>query len=115
VIGKASSIALSGLQVASARQARSAHNVANVHTEGFQAQREVATEATPPPGVRSQATPTVHRAPVGYAAGREIIGSNTDLSTETVERISALHAFKANLAVVRSEDEMQQALLGIKA
>jgi|APCry1669189241_1035207.scaffolds.fasta_scaffold18219_2 flagellar hook protein FlgE len=39
--------------------------------------------------------------------------SNVDLAVEVVEQISASTAFKANISVIKTADEMQQSLLDI--
>ena len=41
--------------------------------------------------------------------------ANIDLATEAVEQISASSAFKANIAVLKTADDMQQTLLDILA
>lgn len=41
--------------------------------------------------------------------------ANIDLATEAVEQISASSAFKANVAVLKTADDMQQTLLNILA
>lgn len=40
--------------------------------------------------------------------------AETDLVTDTVERISAKHDFSANLAVLKTADEMTRRLLDLK-
>lgn len=105
-----SSIALSSMSHASARLSRSAHNVANVNTAGFEAQRVVASEA-PNGGVTSQTQPT-YDAAMSY---QDVIGSNTDLISETVEQISSLHQFKAAVALLKTDQEMMSTLLDVKA
>ena len=115
MISSASSTALSALRVHGARQSQSAHNVANVNTDGFEARREAPTEARRPPGVESRNVPTNAPAPVAVRDGAQVALSNTEIGGETVERISAAHAFKANLAVIRAEDEKLGSLLDLKA
>jgi flagellar hook protein FlgE len=109
-----SSVALSGMSFASARVARSAQNVAHVNTDGFQAEREVAREQAGG-GVTSVTQPTYAPAPSYQRDGAEVIGSNTDLISETVEQLGAVQQFKASIALLRTQDEMTRTLLDIKA
>lgn len=107
-------IARTGLAAAGARVGRSAHNVANVNTDGFRAER-VVTEEVREGGVTYTATPVETPAPTYDRDGREVTGSNTDVAQETVEQIGAANAFKANLAVIETDAEMQKTLIDLKA
>ena len=109
-----SSIALSGLRFASTRLARSAQNVANVNTNGYEAQREVAREQ-PNGGVAGTTEPTYAPHPTYDLSGEEVLGSNTDLVSETVEQLGAAQQFKASLALLRTDQELTKSLLDIKA
>jgi flagellar basal-body rod protein FlgC len=109
-----SGIALSGMTVATARLGRSAQNVANINTDGFQAEREVAREQAGG-GVTSTHGPTYAPAPLYQRDGREVSGSNTDVISETVEQLGAAQQFKASLALLRTQDEMTKSVLDIKA
>jgi flagellar basal body rod protein FlgG len=109
-----SSIALSGMSLASARVARSALNVANVNTDGFQAERQVAREQAGG-GVTSTSQRTNAPATTYQRDGTLVVGSNTDEITETVEQLGAVQMFKASLALLRTQDEMMRSLLDIKA
>jgi flagellar hook protein FlgE len=42
-------------------------------------------------------------------------GFDVDLGSEVVEQVEAKHAFSANIAVIRTADEMQQSLLDLIA
>src|SRR3569832_2005188 len=95
-----SSIALSSMSFASARAARSAQNVANVNTDGYEAQREVAREALHG-GVTGSTQPTYAPAPTYERGADEVLGSNTDLISETVEQLGALQQFKASVALLK--------------
>lgn len=109
-----SSIALSSMTVASARMARSAANVANVNTDGYAAQREVARDQANG-GVSSEAAPTYAPHPTFERGAEEVLGSNTDLVSETVEQLGASQQFKAAIALLKTDQEMQKSLLDIKA
>lgn len=107
-------IARTGLSAATARVGRAAHNVANVNTDGFKGQR-VVTEEAPAGGVTYSSVPIETPAPTYDRDGREVTGSNTDVVAETVEQMGAANAFKANLAVLKTDSEMHKTLLDLKA
>lgn len=107
-------IGRSGLLAASARVGRAAHNVANVNTDGFESSRVVTQEARDG-GVTYTAVANETPAPIYDRDGQQVVGSNTDLGQETVEQIGAANAFKANLAVIKTDDEMQRSLINLKA
>lgn len=109
-----SSIAMSGMMVARERLATSAGNVANVNTDGYQAKRTQATEGQN--GAVSSATvPTEAPSYARIQDDAAVIASNTDLISERTEQLGASHAFKANLNVIKTNDEMTRSLLDIKA
>ena len=96
-----SSIGNSGLQAAQLRLDASAHNVANLNTPGFRRQVVEQTEAPGGSGVQA----SVQRdAQVGSA-----------LEKDVVEQMSATYAFKANVQVLKTNDQMMGALLNTKA
>ena len=95
-----SSIALSGLNAAQTSLNASAHNVANLATEGFKRQETVQTEQ---PGGGVQAS--VRRAETAGNA----------LETDVVTQLQAKHSFIANLAVFKTSNQMAGALLDTKA
>jgi flagellar basal body rod protein FlgG len=109
-----SSIALSSMSVASARLARSAHNVANVNTDGYEAERSVVREA-PNGGVTSSSEPTHAAHPTFERGADEVLGSNTDLISEQVEQLGAMQQFKASIALLKTDQEMTQSVLDLKA
>ena len=95
------SIASSGLQAAQLRLDSSAHNVANMNTNGFKRQT-VAQEPVPDLGGT--------RASLGQAGDEGVA-----LEQEAVEQMSATYAFKANLQALKTQDAMMGALLDIRA
>jgi flagellar basal body rod protein FlgG len=109
-----SSIALSSMSVASARLARSAHNVANVNTDGYEAERSVVREARNG-GVTSSSEPTHAQHPTFERGADEVLGSNTDLISEQVEQLGAVQQFKASIALLKTDQEMTQSVLDLKA
>lgn len=120
-------IALSGLSAATTRLTASAQNVANAGTSGstpagggtppYQPWLVVQTSTTSG-GVaanlqRSSAPPLETYAPESAQADADgmIALPDVDYASEAVDQVSAMASFKANLAVVRTADEMQKALL----
>ncbi len=110
--------ALSGLQAFSCKAEATAHNVANMQTEGFKRTR-VTLAAQVPSGV--QATIGRDDTPGPFTAeatskGMELIEqSNVDLSVEIPEMLRTVHGYKANVNSLRAGDEMMRTVLDIKA
>jgi flagellar basal-body rod protein FlgC len=113
-IKPARSVALTGLSLQRRRIEATAANVANAATDGYQAIRveAIAEEGggvsahiatTPDPGVI-----------VLDENGEPRTLSNTNLASETVAQIAASNAFAANVAVIETADEMDEALLDEK-
>lgn len=94
------SISLSGMNAAQVRLNVSAHNIANLYTEGFSRQ-EVSLTAQPGGGVS---------AGVGTAAQ-----PGASLEADIVSQLQAKNAFLANLAVFKTHDKMAGALLNLQA
>lgn len=94
------SIAMSGMQVAQQRLHASAHNIANLGTEGFAPQR-----------VESLARAD------GGAAGvlrTDPVGSG-DLVADAVEQVSASYAFRASAITLQRADSLLGTLLDARA
>jgi flagellar basal-body rod protein FlgC len=108
-----SSIAYSGLKAASTRLQVSAHNVANSNTDGFDPQR-VDQTALRAGGTLAQVSQPDGNNPVYMRDGSITEASNTDLVSETVDQMQASNSFKANLAVLRTSDEMVGSLFDRK-
>ena len=112
------SISQSGLLYASRCLSTSADNVANMETDGFEAQRELAIDKVQggrPAGVDSVTAPTGTPHAVIQRGDAEVLASNTDLISETAEQMGAVQAFRANLQAFRADEEMTRSLLDIKA
>ncbi|WP_088280826.1 flagellar basal body protein [Ideonella sp. A 288] len=90
------SIALSGLSAAQHQMQSSAHNVANLATDGFRRQ-QVVQSAAPGGGVTTS------------LAQADITGPS--LETDMVGLLQGKNAFLANLAVFRASDATTGALL----
>ena len=96
-----SSIASSGMQAAQVRLQASAHNVANLQTEGFHRQ-EVQQQARADGGGVDAWT---RRSPVAGAA----------LEADVVDQLVAKNAFAASAAMFRTADRMAGVLLDERA
>ncbi len=94
------SIASSGMAAAQTRLQSSASNIANLSTENYRRQ-EVSQTAQTGGGVSG----SVSRAPVAGAA----------LETDVIAQLEAKNSFLANLAVFKTSNQMQGALLNEKA
>jgi flagellar basal body rod protein FlgC len=109
-----SSIALNSLTYASKRLEASARNVANVNTPGYEPERAVAKSAAGG-GVTTTLQPQYAPSTAGDLTADEVLGSNTDLISEQVEQIGAAQQFKASISLLKTDQEMTQSLLDIKA
>ena len=92
-------IAGSALQAFSTGQQVTAHNVANINTDGFKA--SVATFQEKSGG--------------GVTATVSGTQDSVDISREAVNLLSNTSGFKANLKVLKTVDDMTKELLSIKA
>ena len=95
-----SSIALSGMNAAQTTLNSSAHNVANMNTNGFRRQ-EIVQSAQASGGVST----SFSRASI----------EGTSLETDVVTQLQAKNVFLASLAVFKTSDKMAGALLDMKA
>jgi flagellar basal body rod protein FlgG len=94
------SIARSGMSAAQTQLNASAHNLANLNTEGFKRQ-QVTQTAQPGGGVNATVTPT-------SAPGSALVD-------DVVAQLQAKNAFMANLTVFKTQDKMAGALFSVKA
>ena len=88
--------ALSGMHAAQTRLAASAHNIANLETEGFH--RQTVSQRTPPAGGTLATVDTQTRS--GHAIEADVVGL-----------LQARNHFLANLAVFKTGDQMTGSLL----
>lgn len=109
---------ISALQAYGNRQAITAHNVANVNTDGFNKQRGQLQEQVPS-GVSLTVDTVDTQGAIRMdqtAKGEDLVEtSNTELAEEMPNMIVDQRSFEANTAVVRTQDEMLGSLLDIKA
>lgn len=91
-----SAIAVSGMSAAQLRLQASAHNIANLGTEGFRRQ-QVQQASNPQGGVRTSIT--------------QALQPGQSLEAEVVAQLQAKNDFLASLAVFRTSDRMTGSLL----
>jgi flagellar hook protein FlgE len=109
--------ALSGLSAFGKQLDVSAHNVANVNTDGFKSSRTEFVEAQSGgvlPVVRkdNSAAPSVLK---DTAEGpRQVELSNVDLGQEVASQIIAQRGFEANLRTLKTADTMLGSILDTK-
>ncbi len=107
-------ISHSALRVETQRVATTANNIANMNTHGFRAGRVVSVEQ-PTGGVSAMVEDSGAPTPIGFQGGEIVELSNTDLATEVVTQKMAVASYKANLAVIRTADQMLEAALDVWA
>ncbi|HET98164.1 MAG TPA: flagellar biosynthesis protein FlgC [Desulfurivibrio alkaliphilus] len=111
--------ALSGLLALQKKTAATAHNTANVNTDGYKKVRVTLAETTPPGGVEARAEVVATPGPLVQeqtAAGPELVEkSNVDLAEELPNLMLSRRYYQANLKVVQTEDERLGSLLDIKS
>jgi flagellar hook protein FlgE len=109
--------ALSGLTAFAKQLDVSAHNVANVNTDGFKMSRTEFVEmqnggVLPVVQKDNSAGPAVLKDTSHGPTQIEL--SNVDLGEETVSQIIAQRGFEANLRTLKTADEMLGSILDIK-
>jgi len=87
---------VSALSASSLRMDISAHDVANVNTPGFSQSRPIQTSLNP--GTEISAIQKIKPPTPEFSA--------TDLAEEAVEQIKSEKDFKANAAVIKTQDKM---------
>ena len=122
------SSAQSALSALTTSMAATANNVANLNTDGYKS-KEVRLETGPqgrgvrvadvavdnsaggyrPAAVNSQNEAGVHEPTAGL-----VETSNVDLAQQSVDMVETSRAFEANVAVVRTQDDMVGSLLDLR-
>ena len=120
--------AQSALSALTTSMAATANNVANLNTDGYKSKDvrletgsqgrgvrvgEVA-EDTSAGGYRPAAVSSQNEAGVYEPSAALVETSNVDLARQTVNMVETSRAFEANVAVVRTQDDMVSALLDIR-
>jgi len=98
------SVNLQAINNAATMQEVSANNIANMNSTGFQSSRAL------------QIGDTVQISPEARAAQQNAAGemlSTTDVGQEMVNMRVNKHSLQANVAAIRTQDEMQEALMGM--
>ena len=110
------SIPQSGLRASEAKISTSAHNTANLSTDGFSRQRVAQSEMPAGSGTQSRVD-TVDLSPEALDLAQRLPASqnNVQVVAETVNRISALRAFETNVKVIQAQNRLSQSLLDTTA
>ncbi len=101
---------LSALSALGTVQQVSANNVANMNTDGFKASSVVLESGPADQGVRVGG---LHQSTVSGSIFGGVESSNTDIGSEMVDMITTGHAFSANVAAIRTSEEMTGHLLNM--
>lgn len=109
--------ALSGMSAFGKQLEVSAHNVANINTDGFKSSRTELVEAQhggvlPVVQKDDSAGPAVLKDT--NQGPRQVELSNVDLGQETVNQIIAQRGFEANLRTLKTADDMLGSILDTK-
>ena len=106
----------SGLVAAERRQAASAHNTANLNTDGVSRQR-VSSQARPTGSGVDTTVDTVELSDAGREIAQTVEGpqNNIDAASETVSQITARNQFTSNARALRTQDDMLGTALDILA
>ncbi len=105
---------ISGATAAALAQRASSRAIAHATTPGYRAEA-AGTATTPGGGVMSKVAPTGAPAPLVQQHGVLVALSTTDLTREVVTQVTAAAAYRANLAVIRTADQMERAALELVA
>lgn len=96
-----SRISLSGMNAAQTRLQASAHNIANLNTDGFTRQ-EVVQSTMNGGGTLAKVSPSAN-------------GPGSSLETDMVQQLQAKNDFLSNLAVFKASNAMIGSLIDIRA
>ena len=107
-------IAHSGLAAAAVELATSAHDVANALTAAFVPPR-VELQASLQGGVSAAVEPASDALAEVRADRAVLAPSRTDLAQEVLAQVRAAAAYRANLAALRTADELDRALLDVRS
>jgi len=122
------SSAQSGLSAMTTSMAATANNVANVNTDGYKSKdvrletgpqgqgvrvADVATDNSAG-GYRPAAVSSQNEAGVYEPTAGLVETSNVDLAQQSVDMVETSRAFEANIAVVRTQDDLVGTLLDMR-
>ncbi len=109
------SSSVSGIQAASAMLNVSAHNIANLNTDGFKKQIVNLSEDSIG-GVSADISESTEPGPLyTNSVGDTVEASNVDYPDEIVEQLKAKHLLSANIAAIKRTDEAHESLMDIMA
>lgn len=109
------SSSVSGIQAALHMLSVSAHNTANINTDGFKKQRVSLSEdnhGRVAVNIREDVEPWPS---YQHTNGTTVEASNVDINEEILSQISARHLFSASAATLKTSEETQKNLLDIVA
>ena len=106
---------ISAAKISSLKLQASAHNIANLQTEGFRGQEVAQSTGPGGEGLQAHVSPTHAPAPVILRDGQLRAQSNTDLARETIHHVEAAAAFRSNMGVMKVHDSLTEAVLNIVA
>jgi len=109
---------LSALQAFSTKMGTTAHNIANMNTDGFKKSRVLLSEQAPQGVVATvEQVDLSGLAAVGAVEQDQALTApaDVDLSEEIPEMMTTVHGYKANLKTLQAADQMLASLLDIKA
>lgn len=104
---------ISALQALGTKQSVTANNIANSNSAGFKKSRTILEEEQP--GAVSATTQPVNTpgAMINQPDGSLEEMSNVDPTQEVTDMISTKHAYAANLAALKTTDEMEESILDL--
>jgi flagellar hook protein FlgE len=106
---------VSAINAAFEMQAASAHNVANALTDGFKS-LVASTQENKNEGVKVTVSQNPQSGTVYVTGnGKEAESSNVDYARETVNQINARHLLAANIAALKTYQDMYKSVIDIRA
>ncbi|MFQ5964983.1 MAG: flagellar basal body rod C-terminal domain-containing protein [Candidatus Scalinduaceae bacterium] len=109
------SSSVSGIRAAFDVLDSSAHNTANINTDGFKKQNFSLSEGAIGEVVVNLSESTESGPLHQNKEGSMVEASNVSLFEEIVEQMNARHLLSANIAVIKRTDEAQKSLIDIMA
>ncbi|MDP6942854.1 MAG: hypothetical protein QF464_01790 [Myxococcota bacterium] len=106
---------LAAARIAEIKLQSSAHNTANLNTDGFEGQRVSQSTGPGGEGLQAHISPTHAPAPVILRDGQLRVLSNTELTREAISHVEAAAAFRSNMGVMHVQDKLTEAVLEIVA
>ncbi len=105
----------SGLSASLEKTNASANNIANLSTNGFKKDVVLTSEGVSG-GVVVEVEKSTETGPFYQStSGQWVEASNVDLAQETADQLLAKYAFSANLAAIKTTDEMQKSVIDLIA